>query len=369
MVIPFPIVEISGSPFDRGRQYGRQATERIHKSVALYRKSLDRKNLSSALREELLRDMLTKIRDYDASYCEEMEGIADGAGIAVLDVALVNCRTEMLQLAKKNRDLADVDGCTGIIVLPEASADGRLIHAQNWDWRAECSETCVVLVVRRPDGPDLLTFTEAGALARAGVNEAGIAITANYLECDRDYREIGVPLPLIRRKVLEQDHYALALGTVACTRKSASNNMIVSTKAGLGISLECAPDECFQLYPDGGLLVHANHWESSVALTKLRETGLLNVPDSLYRSYRARSLLEAKNGVIGVEDVKSTLLDDWCSPYAICQPPNGEDDRNISATVATIIIRPDAFEMEIAPMPADGGKFTRYSGTDAMQHI
>ena len=75
-----------------------------------------------------------------------------------------------------------------------ATAAGRVIHAQNWDWKAECAETAVVLRVHRDDGPDLLTFTEAGGLARSGLNAAGIAITANYLESDRDYRQTGVPL-------------------------------------------------------------------------------------------------------------------------------------------------------------------------------
>jgi len=36
-------------------------------------------------------------------------------------------------------------------------------------------------------------LTEAGGLARSGFNSAGVAITANYLESDRDYRQLGVP--------------------------------------------------------------------------------------------------------------------------------------------------------------------------------
>ncbi|TIP97213.1 MAG: acyl-CoA--6-aminopenicillanic acid acyltransferase, partial [Mesorhizobium sp.] len=74
--------------------------------------------------------------------------------------------------------------CTGAVILPEATRNGRLIHGQNWDWKAECAETSVVLRIRRTDGPDLLTFTEAGGLARSGFNAAGIGITANYLESD-----------------------------------------------------------------------------------------------------------------------------------------------------------------------------------------
>ena len=76
-----------------------------------------------------------------------------------------------------------------------------MIHAQNWDWKAECAETAVVLRIRRDDGPDILTFTEAGGLARSSLNAAGVAITANYLESDCDRQEMGVPLVFLRRKV------------------------------------------------------------------------------------------------------------------------------------------------------------------------
>ena len=58
--------------------------------------------------------------------------------------------------------LAGCDACTGVVALPSATRDGRLIHAQNWDWKAECAETAVVLKIHRDDGPDILTFTEAG---------------------------------------------------------------------------------------------------------------------------------------------------------------------------------------------------------------
>src|SRR3546814_14277720 len=107
------------------------------------------------------------------------------------------CSSDLLRA--KLAAIEDPDGCTGLVALPGATAAGRLIHAQNWDWKAECAETAVVLRIRRDDGPDILTFTEAGALARCGLNAAGIAITAKYLESDRDYGVVGVPLALIRR--------------------------------------------------------------------------------------------------------------------------------------------------------------------------
>src|SRR3546814_6809503 len=99
------------------------------------------------------------------------------------------------------------------------------------DWSSDvCSSdlACVVLRVRGDGGPDILTFTEAGTLARFGFNGAGIAVTGNYLECERDYTQIGVPLALIRRKVLQQDNPSLAFDAIYSTAKSASNNLALS---------------------------------------------------------------------------------------------------------------------------------------------
>src|SRR3546814_5675983 len=102
------------------------------------------------------------------------------------------------------------------------------MHADNWDGKASCAETCVVRRGRGDGGPDILTFTEAVTLARFGFNGAGIAVTGNYLECERDYTQIGVPLALIRRKVLQQDNHSLAFDAIYSTAKSASNNLALS---------------------------------------------------------------------------------------------------------------------------------------------
>jgi isopenicillin-N N-acyltransferase like protein len=278
---------------------------------------------------------------------------------------VLNARTEILKLARPDirarlKTPDEPDGCTGVVVLPQASDTGRLIHAQNWDWKPECAETAVVLKVRRDDGPDLMTFTEAGALGRCGFNAVGIAITANYLESDRDYRQVGVPLALIRRKVLESEHVALAMRTVYCTKKSAANNMIVSHRDGVAIDFECAPDETFQVHPDRGLLVHANHFVSPVALGKLKDTGIANTPDSLYRDIRVRELLQPHLGPITFDTVKAALFDDFAYPWSVCRPPCRNLSNKFSATVAMVLMEPASGLMEVAPLPALSRQFTTY---------
>jgi isopenicillin-N N-acyltransferase-like protein len=295
-----------------------------------------------------------------------MQGIAKGSGQPLSSIVLLNARTELLQLARRRaagraRVQEEPDGCTGVIVMPPASRHRRLLHAQNWDWKVDCAETAVVLRVEGHDGaPSLLTFTEAGGLARSGLNAAGICITANYLECERDYSQTGVPLALIRRKVLEQRHLAPALHAVYCTGKSASNNMMVSHAQGLAINFECAPDETFQVLPRGGLLVHANHWVSEAALVKLRDTGVASTPDSLYRDQRVRMLLEPLCGRIEAQHVKGALFDRFGGEWAVCRPPRRGMSHNLSASVAMIVMEPALGTMEVAMLPALNREFQTF---------
>jgi len=249
-------------------------------------------------------------------------------------------------------------------VLPSRSASGELIHAQNWDWKMECADSSVVLRVRRDDGPDILTFTEAGGLARSGINDAGISLSANFLESNLDYQRIGVPLPLIRRKILEQDHLALAYHAAYTTRKSGSNNIMIGHASGRVMNFECAPDETFQLQAENGLLVHANHWISPIALGKLKDMGIHSTPDTLYRDARVRERLDACGAKLSIDDVKAALLDDFATPWSVCRPPRMNLANNLSATVATVVMQPAARCMAIARLPALHTQFTPYGFTD-----
>lgn len=370
MVEPFPFVDVSGSPYERGRQHGAAVQGRVKRSIELYGGQLTELGYDAAGKTRLIDAFAREVEAFGAHYVEEMRGIADGAGVTLEDIVMINARTEVVAKARLEKakpveagEELD-DGCTGAVILPERSATGELIHGQNWDWKAECAETAIVLRVRRDDGPDFLTFVEAGGLARCGMNAAGISITANYLECERDFTQVGVPLALIRRKVLEQEHFAMAMKAVAATPKSCSNNMMLSTVAGFAIDFECAPDAAFPIYPEDGLIVHANHWVGQVALTKLTDTGIPRVPESFYRDWRVKKLLDEAGRKLSADDLKNALFDDFLSPYAVCRPPRPNETGNLSATVSMVIMQPSRGIMEVAPLPALNRQFTRYSLTE-----
>lgn len=364
---PFPLIDLGGAPEARGRDYGRQAAARVRKSLVHYGAQLGADGLEAGAVRALARDFVPQIEAFAPDYVAEMRGISEGANEAFEDIVLINCRTEILQLAKRRPpevrkiEEQEPDGCTGTILLPAVTTDGKLVHGQNWDWKQECAETGVVLRIRREDGPDILTFVEAGGLARCGMNAAGIAITANYLTSDRDYRSQGVPLSLLRRKALEQEQLALTLRTIYTTPKSASNNLMVSQADGFGLNIECAPDESFLVQPQDGILVHANHWQSPIALSKLKDMGPEATPDSLYRDLRVRQILESQRGALGLEAMREAFFDDWQSPWSVCRPPRMNLGGNLSATVAMILMKPGDGIMEICPLPALNRSFTRYT--------
>jgi isopenicillin-N N-acyltransferase like protein len=370
MAQPCRLVDLSGTPHDRGIQYGRQAAPEIARAVGKYGAQAAALGVDPARLAKMVREYLPVLEGFDLGQVDEMRGIAAGAGVSFEQIVLVNARTELLFQLTRRPELRQAlkddtpDGCTGVVVRPGATRDKQLIHAHNWDYKLESADACLILRIRSENGPDILTFTEAGALARFGFNSAGICITANGLDCDRDYLRPGVPLALIRRKMLEQTLLALALRICYCTPKSGSNNMVISHAAsGLIFDFECAPDETFMVEPQNGLLVHANHWLSPVALVKLKECGMADAPSTFYRQLRPRDALEPKIGAITLDDVTAVMLDDFESPWSICYPPrpSSPTDSTTYATVATLIMRPILGEMRVAMLPALNGQFTQYN--------
>ncbi|MEX2644078.1 MAG: C45 family peptidase [Acetobacterales bacterium] len=354
-----PLIEVSGPPRERGRQYGEQARDRVIAACELFRGIMEKGGRPWPAVKERAQGFAPRIEAYCPAYLEEIAGIAEGAGVETEALILLNARNEMmLERAGEvaDKDIAGGDECTSVVCLPETTADGHLIHAQNWDYREDCIDVSLVLKVEPEDGPSFLTFTIAGGLARCGLNSAGVAITGNNLVSDRDGHRTGVPLALIRRRVLESRIYADALGAVLSAPVAASNNMTVSTAQGDAINFEAAPEECFWLYPEDGMVVHANHFRSEAAKAKLRDLGAARSPCTLYRDRRVESLLRPRAGSITVDDVFAALADDFGAPRAVCRPPVPRRDGSFSTTAASIVMDVTAGRMWVRMAPWREGR-------------
>lgn len=360
--VPFPIIRIAGAPRVRGRQYGNLASERIKRTLAIYRRAYAAVGISWERVQEIAASFAPRIKSYSPELYEEICGIAEGAGHRTEEIAALNARTELLYWEERGNELERDDGCTSVMVLPRASANGHLLHAWNWDWRDECADCTIVLDVAPETGPRLLTVVEAGMLARSGFNSVGVAVTGNNLETEEVRGRYGVPAPLIRRAILMSGSYTAALKRVFDADRSFSNNLMITSAAGEGIDLEATPQRIFWVQPENDVLVHANHFMAPAALATLKDVGLAKGPDSLHRARRVRAALEPWIGQLTIEHVKQALADRFDSPFAVCAAP-GEPDSSgrVSSTVATMIMDTTEQVMYVAPTPYAGATYTAYS--------
>jgi isopenicillin-N N-acyltransferase like protein len=363
MADPFPLIEAAGPPRERGVQIGRQAGERIGRSVAIYQRALERGGLDWPEVRRIAARYLPRLEAYDTAITEEIRGIAEGAQRPVEDIVALNARTELLYDKTLRTDDPTPDGCTGAIALPETTADGHMLHGQNWDWMDSCKDSSIVVRLEREDGSRLLFFVEAGLVARAGLNSHGIAVTGNFLACPHAPADNAVPLPLIRRKIIESRDLAEAVKHVLRSQRSFANNLMISHAPGEAVDLETTPQEVFWERPDGGLLVHANHFRTQAARARVVDTGLALSPDSIYRDSRVERRLRQSAGSVRRSDFEAAFADTYGAPSAVLSSPepDPQKDREPSSTVATIIMDTTAGIMWIAPAPYAGDiAFTEY---------
>lgn len=81
---------------------------------------------------------------------QEMEGIAEGAGVDVLDIVALNCRSE-LTFGKFT------DGCTS---LSWKRNEHCRILAQNWDFTTTIQENIALMRIEQPGKPTIHMVTE-----------------------------------------------------------------------------------------------------------------------------------------------------------------------------------------------------------------
>src|SRR5215467_1878498 len=94
----FPLVEVSGGPRERGRQYGEQAAVRIRRGIEHYSVQLEKSKLSWQDIKEITARFEPTIASFDPTYVDEMRGIAEGADVDYAGIVLLNARTELLKL-------------------------------------------------------------------------------------------------------------------------------------------------------------------------------------------------------------------------------------------------------------------------------
>jgi len=340
--LPLPVIAVSGSPSECGAAYGAAAADPIAANNAAY---VRRFGVRAGLTPEMVRTAGAHYRSVTRArfprIAAMLDGVAEGAGVAVEEIYALNARTELLY---GTSDAPAPGECTSLGLVGERTRLG-----QNWDWHPDQRPYMLMLATTDERDFSVATLVEAGMLAKTGLNSAGLGVCVNMLGCDRDGRPGGVPYHVLLRSVLEAADLTWALRAVCASPRSASINLMIGQAhdgpgGGELIDVELVPGDLGLLHPDAaGRLAHGNHLESGVAVRdRLKDLG----GSSLFRAARARRLL-ARGW-----SMEEILVDHAGYPNAICRhvdPRDGEDDR--SESVYSVLLDLDARRIGVATGP------------------
>ena len=352
----FPVIRIEGPPRERGQQYGRLAAGRIGASLDLYQDAWSSGGqLNRAQVLERARAFIPGIEARFPEQLEELRGMAEGAGRQVEELVALNARTELLYGTSGG---AGDEGCTAAAVLPR-KAGAPVLIGQNWDWKPGSRALAILLQVYPERGPACMTFVEAGMMARNGMNSAGIGLCGNFLNAAGDFSRAGVPIPFVRRSILSSASLPEAVGQVLNAPRAFSSNHLLAHRDGEAIDLEATPAQVFTVFPQDGLLVHANHFQGSGG--HVVDTGVARFPDSLFRDRRVRASLAASRGALNATHLQRALGDHFGHPYGVCRHRAVGADGTELETVASVVMDLSAGTMAVAHGPVCEHGYTVYT--------
>ena len=329
-------IEVAGLPREMGRQIGEAAREEIRgfceAALPLVNKSL---RVSRAAAEKIAAGALTSAKHYSPDMVEEIEGMAEGAGVSVADVMLLQVRNQLTPAADA--------GCTSLSVGHGKSPGGQFV-AQNWDNDPDLQPFTVVLT-RRPAGkPAVMTITQAGLIAYIGFNSAGIGACLNTLPAPS--RPTGVPHYFTLRGIYEADSLAGAVQAVERASRAIPANIMLATPEGPA-DLEVTLERVHVLQGDAaGAIAHANHCRHP-ELSAVNEQ-FPELIQSHARQRRIDQLLSLRERHSSLTGVMEMLRDHDGYPRSICRHANDDANTGFWVTVFSVIIEPQERRMHIS---------------------
>ena len=359
----FPLIEINGSARERGEQHGLQARASIERSIATYARLFAYCGIDWQRAQRLGAGYRDVIGDLDPALLAEIEGIAAGAGRRVDEILAYTPPTETPppsypgeghpdrgRIAAVNRKNAvpDWGECTAVAVKPGESTTGTTLLAQNWDWLGVQRAALVLLRVRGNGGASCLTLTEAGMLAKIGLNHRGFGVCLNILRSSDDGAHAGVPVHVLLRALLERDSVAEAVAFASRLTFGGSSNVLCADASGDTAALEFSPRGVEVMRGADPALCHTNHFLAPAAAK--HQASLAPSLSTVPRLARITALTGGHKGKFSPADLQRMLRDESDGYLSICRRPDPSLAPEICIeTVASVVMDLGERVMHIAP--------------------
>ncbi|QFG25676.1 C45 family peptidase [Actinomadura sp. WMMB 499] len=257
---PFPThISTATAPRARGAEFGARWSAETRAAVTAYTDLFAALGATGAQVRGWAGQALDRTAAWAPDLAVEMAGLAAGAGLEPWQVAALNARTEILAALRDGGE----GECSTSVALPGGGRPPRTL--QTWDWLDGMRDVGVLWEYEPRPGRRVRTFTEFGVLAKIGVTGGGLGAHFNILKHTSDGGDIGVPVHLLVRRILDEaDDLDAAVAILRGARTSASSVITVVTWDGERAdarALEVSPAGLGVVAPDAdGLLLHTNHF-------------------------------------------------------------------------------------------------------------
>lgn len=321
------VIRCEGKGGERGFAHGSRARAQVHDNIETYRLALRRRvglEWSEATRQAAR--FVPWIEAWDADLADELRGIAQGAGVDLMDVVLLNARSSFT-LTKPAHE------CTALAALPVPGETRETILAQNWDNMRRLK--AIVLDVAAPGRPRCLTFTEAGTLAKIGLNSEGIGVCVNGLHAP-GAADNAIPIFILLRRALQSPTLVEAMRTLTGTPRDAPHNYLVGAADGAAFDIEACTRDFEVLAPHGRFLVHTNHFVGPRLAA--RDEHRVGDPGTVLRLWRAQALAAQHEGAFGAREALALLGDHFNAPASICAHATAADDDLVGETKCAVVM-------------------------------
>jgi len=255
------VLELKGSPRERGRQHGEELREEIGRHLDLYHENiqldtgLDAQAFFDRMYAET--DFMPAIEKYAPDLLEEVRGIAEGSGRNFDETLARQLSDEdpwFRQIIKFKRDVPEHCSSLG------TREGGRSLIAQNMDSPLYYDGFQMLLRVHEPDSDvQSLVLTVAGKLSLAGMNNYGVGICCNTV-LQLDFNPCGLPEDFIVRKTLQQKNLGDVLTFMKSIPHASGQNYVLGDPNNV-TDLECSAHKVTEvpLKPNSQRVCHTNH--------------------------------------------------------------------------------------------------------------
>ena len=359
-----------------GRHYGSLAAKQIQHAIDAYTRLFASSGLSWQNACTRAQEFLPAMEKYAPESVLELSAIAQASKQDVLSIVALNCRSELLS-PNFLTQLPDPNECTSIAIgTADATQDTWL--AQNWDWMGGQRDALVLLRGRascgqigREDGnqsaAEFITLTEAGMLAKIGLNDKGFAVGLNILRSNQDATRPGIAVHWLLRQLLGchsvDAAFALVQKLADDVGFGGSSNILCADRSGAVAALELSPNGVARIDPqESGVVCHTNHFLNQQLLRDQAPYGQSTSTIARLARIRALSGLVTsdaattdlvnnhKNNRFDLDRLQGILRDQDAGYLSICRHPDPSTDPALCVeSVAGVIMNVTTGTLWVAP--------------------